>query len=110
MRMWAVVAEPSRTFPSTRNVTSALPWLSATSETVPTLTPETLTSLPGARPPASVNSAWWRTVVASENNRCGCRPTMMTSRISARPMKPERMRAEPRYFNIRAQRTFRCVA
>ena len=58
VRMWAVVSEPSRTFPFTMNVTSALPSRNATSETVPTLTPETLTSLPGAMPPASVNSAW----------------------------------------------------
>ena len=57
MRMWAVVSEPSRTFPLTRNVTSALPSYSSTPDTVPTVTPETLTSFPDATPPASVNSA-----------------------------------------------------
>ncbi len=64
VRMCAVVSDPSRTLPLTVNVTSASPSCSDTSDTVPTLMPDTVTSLPAARPPASVNSAWYRTEVA----------------------------------------------
>ncbi len=66
VRMWAVVSEPRRTPPLTRKVTSALPRCSATSDTVPTLTPDTFTSLPGTRPPASLNTAWCLIDVAQE--------------------------------------------
>ena len=78
VRMCAVVSDPSRMLPFIANVTSASPWRSDTSDTVPTFIPDTVTGLPVARPPASVNSAWYRTIVAHEMNRSGDRPTRMT--------------------------------
>ncbi|KMO80589.1 hypothetical protein MCHUDSM44219_02159 [Mycolicibacterium chubuense] len=57
VRMWAVVSEPSGYLPSMVNVTSASPLSSATSVTVPTLIPDSVTSLPTAIPPASANRA-----------------------------------------------------
>ena len=88
VRMCAVVSDPSRMSPFITNVTSASPWLSFTSDTVPTFIPDTVTGLPFARPPASVNSAWYRTIVAHEINRSGDRPTRMTMVIRATPMSP----------------------
>ena len=58
VRMCAVVCDPSRTLPLAPNVTSASPSCSETSETVPTLTPDTNTLFPAAMPPASENNAW----------------------------------------------------
>ena len=58
VRMCAVVSEPSAYLPSIVKPTSASPLSSSIDETEPTLMPETVTSLPTVRPPASVNSAW----------------------------------------------------
>ncbi len=55
--MCAVLAEPSCTAPFTVNVTRTSPFLSDMSETLPTLMPDTVTSLPVTRPPASANTA-----------------------------------------------------
>ncbi len=57
VRTCAVVSEPSAYFPSMVNPTSAFPSSSLIDDTVPTLMPDTVTSLPTARPPASLNSA-----------------------------------------------------
>ena len=67
--MCAVVSVPSGTLPFIVNVTSASPLRNDTSDTVPTLIPDTVTALPGARPPASENNAWYRTVVANDTIR-----------------------------------------
>ncbi len=48
---------PTRTLRSTVNVTFAVSPASATLLTLPTLIPDTLTSLPGEIPPASVKNA-----------------------------------------------------
>ena len=58
VRMCALVSEPSWVLLLIVNVTKASPLRSDTPDTVPTLMPDTVTSLPGARPPASENSAW----------------------------------------------------
>ena len=78
VRMCAVVSDPSRMSPFVVNVNRASPWLSDTSDTVPTFIPDTITGLPDAIPPASVNSAWYLTMVAQEMNRSGDKPTRMT--------------------------------
>ena len=57
VRMCAVVSEPSAYLPSIVKPTSASPLTSSIELTEPTLIPETVTSLPAVRPPASVNSA-----------------------------------------------------
>ena len=57
VRMCAVVSEPSAYLLSMVNPTSASPLSSSIDETVPTLIPDTVTSLPVAKPPASENSA-----------------------------------------------------
>ena len=78
VRMCAVVSVPSGTLPFIVNVTSASPLRNDTSDTVPTLIPETVTALPVARPPASENNAWYRTLVASDTIRSGDKPTRMS--------------------------------
>ncbi len=64
----------ARTLPSMVKVTSASPLSSSIDDTAPTLIPDTVTSLPTTRPPASVNSAWYLTPVAHCSSRSGCRP------------------------------------
>src|ERR1700677_1116632 len=98
--MCAVLADPSWTCPLTVNVTRTSPRCSDMPDTLPTLIPDTVTSLPSARPPASENSAWWRIVVARCTSWSGASPTAMTSTTSTRPMNPARMRAAPRYLFI----------
>ena len=56
--MCALVSLPSGTLPFMVNVTRASPLCNDTSDTVPTLIPDTVTALPVARPPASENIAW----------------------------------------------------
>ena len=46
VRMCAVLSDPSRMSPFITNVTSASPWRSFTSDTVPTFIPDTVTGLP----------------------------------------------------------------
>ena len=65
--------------------------------------PDTVTSLPGARPPASENSAWYRTAVANDTSRSGDKPTRMTSTIRTAPMNPALISPAPRYLSIRVQ-------
>ena len=55
--MCAVVSEPSAYLPLMVKPTSASPLTSSIDETEPTLIPDTVTSLPTVRPPASVNIA-----------------------------------------------------
>src|ERR1700761_1868685 len=98
--MCAVVSDPSGMFPFSVNVTSASPWRRATFDTEPTLMPDTVTSLPGARPPASENSAWYLTEVANETSRSGDKPTRMTSTIKTAPMNPALISSAPRYLCI----------
>src|ERR1700756_5423454 len=105
VRMCALVSVPSGTLPFIVNVTSASPLRNATSDTVPTLIPDTVTALPGASPPASVNSAWYRTLVPIDTIRSGDRPTRISSTIRTAPMKPALISPLPRYFNIRVPDT-----
>nr|CRL74652.1 hypothetical protein CPGR_01303 [Mycolicibacter nonchromogenicus] len=58
VRMCAVVCPPSPYLPARVKVTSASPLSSATSVTEPTLIPDSVTSAPVLRPPASANRAW----------------------------------------------------
>ena len=109
VRMCAVVSDPSRILPFTAKVTSASPLRSDTSDTVPTFIPDTVTGLPTARPPASVNSAWYLTAVAHEINRSGDRPTRMTSTIKTTPMNPALTSPAPRYLSIRVPCTFQLL-
>ena len=88
VRMCAVVSEPSGYLPATVNPTSASPLSSPIDDTEPTLIPDTVTSLPTLRPPASANNAWYRTEVAQDSRRSGCNPTAMTRMITTTPMKP----------------------
>ena len=71
VRMCAVVSPPSGTLPLTRKVTSASPSCSETVWTVPTFMPDTVTSLPGMMPPASLNNAWYLTSVAMDSSFSG---------------------------------------
>ena len=87
-------------FPFIVNVTSASPWRRATFDTEPTLIPDTVTSLPGARPPASENNAWYLTAVANDINRSGDKPTRITSTIKTAPMNPALISPAPRYLSI----------
>ena len=64
VRMCAVVSEPSAYRPSIVKPTTASPLSRPTDDTEPTLIPDTVTSLPTVRPPASVNSAEYRNDVA----------------------------------------------
>ena len=57
VRMWAVVSEPSAYLPSIVKPTRASPLSSLIDDTEPTLIPDTVTSLPTSRPPASENNA-----------------------------------------------------
>ena len=82
VRMWAVVAVPSPTLPLTVKRTKAWPLSSATSDTVPTLIPDTVTSLPATSPPACVNSASYLIAVAHDTNCSGRKPTAMMSTIN----------------------------
>ena len=66
VRMCAVVSDPSGMLPFIVNVTRASPLRNDTFDTEPTFIPDTVTGLPAARPPASENNAWYRTVVANE--------------------------------------------
>ena len=86
--MCAVVWSPSGTLLSTVKVTTAPRSPSATSVTLPTLIPETLTSLPVLSPPASANSAWYLTAVAHEASCSGCSPTATTNSIEDDAKKP----------------------
>jgi hypothetical protein len=106
VRMWAVVSDPSRIFPLTAKVTRASPLRNDTSDTEPTFIPDTVTGLPTARPPASENTALYRTAVAHEVNRSGARPTRMTSAIKITPMIPALTSPAPRYLSIRVPCTF----
>ena len=93
VRMCAEVSDPSSMSPFIAKVTRASPWRSETSDTVPTFIPDTITGLPAAIPPASVNSAWYLTMVAQEMNRSGDRPTRMTITARTTPMSPALTRA-----------------
>jgi len=99
--MCAVVSAPSGTLPFIVKVTRASPLRSATSDTAPTLIPDTVTGLPEARPPASENSAWYLTDVAIATSRSGDRPTRITSTINTAPMNPALIRPAPPYLSIR---------
>ena len=72
--MCAVVSEPSAYLPSMVKPTSASPLSSLTDDTEPTLMPDTVTSLPTAMPPASENSAWYRSAVAHCTQPLGLQP------------------------------------
>jgi hypothetical protein len=110
VRTCAVVSEPSETVPSIVNITTALRPCSDTFETLPTLMPEMITSLPAARPPASSNSAWYRIELAHDDNFSGESPTRMTRMTRTTPMNPVRTSCIPRYLNIRAPNTSRPLA
>src|ERR1700722_15861541 len=105
VRMCAVVSVPSGTLPFIVNVTSASPLRNDTSDTVPTLIPDTVTALPVARPPASENNAWYRTSLTNDTIRSGDRPTRMISTTRTVPMNPALTKPLPPYFNIRVPDT-----
>ncbi len=100
VRMCAVVSLPSAYLPLMVKPTSASPLSSLTDDTEPTLMPDTVTSLPIAIPPASENSAWYRSAVAHCTMRSGCNPTATTRIARTTPMMPALMREFPRYFCI----------
>jgi hypothetical protein len=110
VRTCAVVSDPSDTVPSRENVTMALRPCSPTFETLPTLVPEIVTSLPTASPPASSKSAWYRTAVAHDANFSGDSPTRMTRTTRTTPMNPVRMSFAPWYLSIRVRSTSRPLA